>query len=457
MVRSPATLAALLALAWTAPAAAERYHVRIAHDFRNQWLGVAELVSDPEGRVSGEMCIVARQTDPASAATRTLLRIPLSGRMANDGLDLGLPPVPGGPAVENGAAALTPTRYFQPIIAPEGIDGWEYGSEQAIFADPADPADPAGAAALVRYMLLTRAGDPAPGVQLSVLTDARDDQVAIRPEGDPDAPFAAVGLAIYDGLSREEAIAFEQRNQREMHYPPGSVLAIVDSANLERLQAALDSLGDGARIMNLELKDCPPTPLFVTVTVPPLLEFWYTRQLQRSGLVVTAYPEGLERDAGWTEPFLVRNAAVAGAFRNAAVPMVDKYRILWNVFERRLAQFAAARRPGFAVRGRITRLAGGPFHIFRAEISGPALAVCQASRWERIVIQASVGPPEAGGAIGLSIQMSEGFFGRGANPPSDSRLRDNRIGDDELERLQEILVGAIEGRGARAESVRCQQ
>ncbi|HYJ52501.1 MAG TPA: hypothetical protein VEW04_04955, partial [Allosphingosinicella sp.] len=268
--------------------------------------------------------------------------------------------------------------------------------------------------------------------------------------------FETRPLTIYDGFTREQAIAFEQRNQRAMLYTPGLVLAIVEPSNLRALQETLDRMGDGARVLNIELKDCGGGGMLVGISVPPLLEFWYARRLQTSGLVATAYPEGQGRDPGWTDPFVVRNAAVIAAFRNPQVPLAAKYDALWNVFAQRLAAFARNRRPGFNAQGRVRRLGGGPVHIFRGEIVGRSLAICEQGRWEKLHIQATVIPADSVGVMSISIQISEGFFARGATPPSDERFRDNRIPDSDLERLQATIVAALQGQ-TTARDIQCQQ
>lgn len=444
-------LAAAFGLA--SPLGAERYRIDLVHDPLTQWTGYADFAPGPAGQVSGELCIVRSESLDRPATPRTLLRIPISGQLEGGQLTLDIPQVESGPTIEGGRLRLARTEIEDSGEIAELQPLWVFGSWDGMYDEENSRPVPASHARLAE---LRRTVDPTRRVGDFLSLVDRDDQISIVIGSMEDGNFENRPLSIYDNFSREQAIAFEQRHQRAMLYTPGLVLAIVDPAKLAPLQAALDAMGDGARILNLELKDCGGGRMMVGISVPPLLEFWYARRLQTGGLAATAYPEGQGRDPGWTDPFTFRNPAIMAAFVNPRISFADKYNTLWNFVARRIGQFAGRRRPGFHAQGRVQRLGGGPVHIFRADIVGRALVVCEANRWEKLRIQATVIPADSFGAMSLSIQISEGFYARGASPPSDQRFRDNRIPDSDLERFQEVLVGAWQGNAAPG-SYRCQQ
>lgn len=433
--------------------AGERHRLVLAHDLDNVWTGYGDLTTDAAGNVRGELCMVRREYVNQAVLPRTLVRVPVSGRRDGERLELNFPRVPDGPVAVNDAIALDHADDVGEDW--EGGEGWRFGQRPGSSDENGQPIA-APRSDTIRHLELWPDPEPAPNARAGNFMTAatRDDHVIVAPRPESsNSTYSAINLAVYDAFSREQAIAFESTQSFEMLYAPGYVLAIAESGNLARLQAALDALGDGARIINLELRDCVQGRVRVVIVVPPLLEFWYVRQLQKGGLVTGAYPEGLPRDPGWTDPFFVRNASVVAGFRNPVVPMAQKYERLWTLFSTFLDRFAANRRPGFGARGSITRRRAGPAWMYMAEITGPALALCQTNRWERITIQASVNSAASVDSIAVSIQMSEGFFALGPNPPSEERWRDNRIPDGDLARLQELLVGAIEN--PRTSGVRC--
>jgi len=431
--------------------AAERYEAQLAHSADTEWIGFAEIDLSDAAAVRGELCLVRKEYPDRRTEPRTLLRVPVTGRAVAEGLELNLGTVRDGPRSDATLAFARGTG-----------DG---GEGALVFGDLLALRDKEGNPILggtkLAYAELTPLVPPSPDFEISMLSSASDQQVAILLEevNPGQGPVTAlVPLEEYENFTREQAIAFEQKHEREMLYDAGAVVALMDSAKIPQLQRALDALGDGARVMNGEISACHGGVVQVTVSVPPMLEFWYTRQIQKSGAVITAYPWGLPLDPGWTDPLMIQTAAVVAAFGNPRIAMAQKYRPLWETLKAALTRFAAARRPGFAQSGTIVLRPSGAPHVFNAEIRGRSLAVCQANRWEQIFVEATVNPSvTSSSAVGVSLQMSDGFYARGATMPSDARMRDHRISDSELKALQDLMVGNAQKNLTWPAAVRCQQ
>lgn len=259
-------------------------------------------------------------------------------------------------------------------------------------------------------------------------------------------------LADYDHLSRDEAFAYQAKHPSMMTPVSGTVDVVVDPEKALRLVDLLTSLGDGARLRHQELAGCGAPFLGLEVEVPPGLEFWYTRQLQRSNLVLTAYPEAMEMAPNWIS-IMVADAAIASAYASRTATMDRKDRLLAARLQRALAGFALARRPNYREGGSIIRRLNGVKNIFVFELVGRALSTCAGNRWERLLVQFVLQPAYSGSkGVEVSIQIAEAFFAPGGARPADERLDDNRLTDDQLQRLQDMFAGYLLSSGFKGGS-----
>ena len=192
---------------------------------------------------------------------------------------------------------------------------------------------------------------------------------------------------------------------------------------------------------------CGAEAIFATLSVPPLLEFFYARRLQTSGLVLGAYPVALgagpgmkfvaTRDPGITRVFFDEGRSLEARDQVVRVKIVDTIR-----------DFVTQRRPNFLRDGRIEPLDASQAFAIRMNLVGPSLTSCDARRWERLQFQALLtSTPTQANTITLMIQIQEGHFAPGRQLPSDARFNENRIDDGALESLQALMAGFFIDRG----------
>lgn len=299
--------------------------------------------------------------------------------------------------------------------------------------------------------------DPNPSAQLTAISAGNLSNITYYgSQADAEADReSSYPISIYDNMTQAQARAHESGKIYADLYSDGMALAVADTSRIDEIQALLDGLGDGARVMNVELADCPsPTKMLIVLAVPLGLELWYSRRLQTSGFVDAAFPDVQPRDPTFSAPFIFAAAALKPALQSAPTNK-QKYQAVWNVFEQRLKQFAITRRRESGPSG-VVRHGGMPDNMYRAELTGRPLAVCSGNRWEKIIVQAAVnGFDAANGRVTLSVNFSDGYFGTGSKMPSDERFRDNEISDTELGKLQAIFLGATENGAALGTNIRC--
>jgi hypothetical protein len=265
-------------------------------------------------------------------------------------------------------------------------------------------------------------------------------------------------LSNYDSLTKEQVLALEARNPPytfDGGYEPGEVLALVPRTRLHDLRRFLKAEGGGGAFEDPSDEACGAPFVQLDISVPPLLELYYARKLQVSGLVVTAYPVSIGAGVGF-DSIGVRDKRIVQLISSADVELKQKDEELWTMILGNVRAFVEARRPDFREKGTIARLqrGGGQVLVYRMEIEGPAITECTRNLWEKVVLQVipattATDPSHVRDELPLLFQFQEGFFAPGSldRRPDDARINENRIPDGRLEGLQERLYGFLVTRG----------
>ena len=393
--------------------------------------------TNPED-VRGELCLMPGEKGGSA------VRIALRGANPREGvLNLTIPPTAG---LSFAAQPLAFKRDTAALFGDQKmmVASWDY----ALPSTGDDQKDDEQWKRYVHGMNLTRI--PADLRNLTLNWGLGDD-TAYRVEGG--RPSAKYQLRNYDSLSKEQIFALERRNPPfvgDGGYETGVVLTVVARNRLRDLRDFLAAEGGGAAFEEPAFQACGAPFVLLRVSVPPLLEFYYVRRLQTSGLVLAAYVnvQGAGPDFS---AFGIEDKRLVQLFNASDVKLEDKDRQLWAMILRHVRAFADSRRSDFQARGAIARLqrGGGQVLAYRMEIVGPALSECTRSRWEKIVLQVLPQTISKDGKVYLLFQIQEGFFAPGSpdRRPDDSRLQENRIPDGPLQQLQERLGGFLVARG----------
>lgn len=440
-------LAALVALLAATPCRGQSdYIVELSNDHYTEWTGTAKLTEGVNGALSGELCLVRKEYIDRPAGPRTLLHLPITGRREGNSLQLQIPNVPTGPNFNASNITLDSAPDENGDVS---VEKWEFGDRGEMFDEEGEPTR----SDVARFLTLRRGSKREK--EVGPLGDTSRYLVYKQPIDESDdsdhQEQSYIYLETYDRLSPDEAIAFEKKqifsntNVFEDRY----VNVYADSSNFKSIQEFLSRLGHGTRILNSEIQDCNPTKLLFGVTVPEGLEVWYARRLQTSGLVIAAFPSIQAMDPSWSTAITLGSAAIAAAVRNAQLRDTEKYKIVWQEFDRILRRFVDKRRPGFSSSGSIARHGTSAVFMFRAEIAGKALAVCDTNRWEKMIVNATANSFDPrNGHVVLAINFADGFFAKGPQAPSQSRWQDNTITDGDLARLQDLFIGVLQGNAA---------
>jgi len=388
--------------------------------------------------VRGELCLDRgeKRSDP--------IRLAVQGKNPRDGeLLLNIPAIPG---LTFAAQPFRFTRGSSALFTTteRTTTAWDY-----FLPSSGDPGEDEK--------------QPRPYVDSVTLTQIPSELrfLAIRPEtGDASYRIGSASgpkyaLSNYDRLSKEQVLALERARRPHVSdggHEQGVVLAVVRRDALKKLRDFLSAEGGGATFEDPSFQACGAPFVMLSVEVAPLLEFYYARKLQVTGLVISAFVKAL--GAGPSFSYL-------GIDDRRFVRLLDgldlssQHQQLWTLLLGHVRAFVDARRPDFQPRGTISRLerGNGQAFAYRMELTGPALSECTRNRWEKLILQILVQNISINGNIFLVFQIQEGFFAPGSldRRPDDSRLRENRISDGELEQLQDRLLGFLVARGFFAE------
>jgi hypothetical protein len=169
--------------------------------------------------------------------------------------------------------------------------------------------------------------------------------------------------------------------------------------------------------------------------VPALLEFYFARKLQKSGLVARAYPEELAK----TPPFVTMSLKDLGLVLpvESGNQFGDHDGHIGAIFESELRKFLKAERPRFDEPWEITARNSGMHLAYRWQVVGAAISTCRSTGWEKFDIVVAFIPGEDGPEVMLSALSGNEAPGSFRERPSDARFKDNGLTDDQLSNIQD--------------------
>jgi hypothetical protein len=193
--------------------------------------------------------------------------------------------------------------------------------------------------------------------------------------------------------------------------------------------------------------DCGASVVHEYVSVSPMLEFFIVAHLQKSGLVEAAYVDilPLSPDAMIVE---TRDRKVGEIYTNTEITSSEKALRLEAYFLPLVRAFITTRRPEFAQLGRIRTVKSNIEGNVIFSVFGPKLSRCDRYGWELFHLQILIRTAPSG-STQFVVQIPEGFSApnRFDDEPNESRVRDNRMNDDQLMTTQSLLVKYLETRG----------
>lgn len=257
-------------------------------------------------------------------------------------------------------------------------------------------------------------------------------------------------LSAFDTMTVEQALAIRARTKFDELVAPGAVLVKYEPARRAEIIAYLGKFRGLAKLVDTPPPNCGAPHVDDIVDVPPLLEFYFARQLVLSNLFITAFPEIYPKSPPF-EPITTGLRSISEIFTDASLQLEQKSNRLGGIFEKEILSFLNAKRPRFAGRWELEpRTSGAPLG-YRVRVVGAMTSQCERDGWEMFDVQFIPSNLEPGGRLSLLLQVVEGYEAPGElkERPSDKRFEDNKLKDDRLSKIQGALVQHLKGRGFR--------
>ena len=261
----------------------------------------------------------------------------------------------------------------------------------------------------------------------------------------PRFPPPKFDLTRFDGLSPKQAFSLVINTKWDENISPTVVHLIYKPSNRDKITEFLKQFGDLVEFEGPAPPDCGAPFIEGTIAVPALLEFYFARKLQASGLVARAYPEELVR----TPPFIpipLRNTELTNAIKDQTMDFADKQLTIATFLDKQVHSFVAAVRPKFQGPWQIIlRKSGVPF-IYRWEIVGASISSCTSNEWEKFDMQIALSLSEK---LEVALQVLDAYLAPGslAKRPSDERFKDNPINDDRMQKIQDAFYDFLVRQG----------
>ena len=248
-------------------------------------------------------------------------------------------------------------------------------------------------------------------------------------------------LARLDTLSPEQAVSLTARTKWDELISPTTVLLVYRPGARGKLVEFLKQYGDLARFNGPPPPDCGAPFVEEEITVAALLEFYFARKLQNSGLVARAYPLELPR----TPPFItmdLRSLELTNKLKSEVITLNEKDRSIGTFFDTQLREFLVAKRPQFNTPWEVIFRNSGSILAYRWQVVGASISTCEHNRWEKFDIQVIL---ILGEAPAVMIQVVEGYEAPSsfAQRPSDARFKENPLNDDRLAEIQNRFYGFL--------------
>jgi hypothetical protein len=253
-------------------------------------------------------------------------------------------------------------------------------------------------------------------------------------------------LAKFDKMSVDQALAFMPTLNLDDIVDPSFVNVVYSPKNRQRIADYLHRLLPAAHLVSPAIPDCGSPFIEDVVRVPSLLELYFSRQLQISGLVARAYPPRLPK----APPFAIislRAPTLVADITSPSLAFDQKDAALASFFESQLKAFLSAKRPKFHGTWEVEQRNSGAPLAYRAHVTGASISQCQATGWEQFDIQLLLTSFDSG--LSVDLQVVQGFQAPGSlsERPPDTRFKDNPLSDDRLEKIQDSFISFLKKRG----------
>lgn len=277
----------------------------------------------------------------------------------------------------------------------------------------------------------------------NVVSAAPADRYALETLGTNGEKF---DLAKFDKMNVNQALAFMPTLDWEELVAPSYLSVVYMPKDRQKIANYLQKLSPAVHLVNPPISDCGSPFIEDSVRVPSLLEFYFSRQLQISGLVERAYPILLPKSPPF-EVISLRAPSLVTDITSSALALDQKDEALASFFGSQLRDFLSAKRPKFPGTWEIEQRNSGAPLAFRAHVTGGAISQCQATGWEQFDIQLLLSTAEK--SLAVDIQVVQGFEAPGSlsERPPDPRFKDNPLSDDRLQDIQDSFISFLRNRG----------
>lgn len=315
--------------------------------------------------------------------------------------------------------------------------------------DPADPSDTAEG-----MLLKNRGWDRKPSDDKSLWIELH--QVETIPARKEREKYVYLGddavkkfyLSRFDNVSPTQAMSITSKLSMygvigptivHILYKPDETQSIVNWAK------QYGSMVNTAELGSVSKFACGSPFVESAVFVPPLLEFYFARKLQLSGLVERAYPE----EEYLTPPFLtmeVHAKEVTGPMEQANLTVDQRFASANDFFQKKLKAFLKQKHPNYTGNWEVTTKASGGSFAYKWQIVGPAVSECKKNEWEMFNLMVAFTP---GSGPTIMISALDGFSAPGSldKRPSDTRFKENPLSNEQLGNIQDDFYGFLVDQG----------
>lgn len=276
-------------------------------------------------------------------------------------------------------------------------------------------------------------------------------------------------------LQKDSVLQFMQDHIPVGEFAPETVKLLVNPDKIDSLKSYIDRelLVEGVTISKVDAipfgesiveELCQPPIIEMELDVPANFEHYYAARLQKSGLVVTAYPEWLGLDPMNVSISVPPQYPLFATYMNSSIALRDRDASIEKFLSNAIEEFISLRRPKNESKSLFTITRKGPAKSdlassFRFSIVGPSLSQCERGIWEKVEVllipRLVVGEGNRP-SFEILMQMLSGNFAPGAliadQTPPDSRFNDNSLSDKNLDNWQSKLLNIFNKLGFPADT-----
>lgn len=415
------TLGALLAstLSSQVLASTEYYYVSLSNE-SDSFAAYAAIEKQDNGKVTGRLCSYDDSFEVgATPRLEALGTAKIEGTSSRKTLQLQIQAEDGASnrlktVLADGKVKLEPKKDYG--FSLEGIlrngDGWAMA--------PADEKAP--------QLTLGR-------IRKDIKLEARDRLAGLENEKKFD-------LRRFDKLSPEQALSLVAKTKWDEVIAPGTVQIVYRPSDRSKI---IEFLGKfkGIAFSGTSQPDCGAPYVEEGIVVPGLLEFYFARKLQTSGLVARAYPFELPRSPPVLELSL-KSLELKNKFKPEEMTVAQRSEAAGDYVEAQLKKFVKDRRPSFQGQWEVRRRNSGSAFVYRWNVVGASLSECKQDLWESFDLQIAF---TLGDMVTLQLLEGGQAPGKLTERPSDTRLKENKLNDESLGKIQESFHGFLVKQG----------